>query len=119
MATKLPIPAKEGSTYGVKIEFIEIRSDEINPTFVTPNPGLKWSLRNKDGTIVNNRDEVDIDEDSIVYIALYGADLALPGGYPVERALTIEGTYDSVLLGNGLPFVIEMTIHVENLVGQP
>lgn len=116
----MPVVAREGSTYGVKIEFIEVRSDQLEPMPVTPNSGLTWSWASvEDGSIVNERNAVELTADSTVYIALYGEDLALPGGYPVERALTIVGTYDSVLLGNGLPFVIELHIQVENLVGQP
>lgn len=116
MTIKLPIMAKEGSTFGIKVNFIEKTTDDQDDSPFTPNDGLTWSLKAKDGSTVNNKLDVPIDSAESIIIVLSGNDLALSAGVPVERYVTIKGTYDSVL-GNNLVLIDEVSFQIENLVG--
>lgn len=118
MSQKLSEKAQEGSTYGIKVAFTEKSdpSDAVGTPF-TPNSGLKWSLKDKYGTEVNERTDIPITPAESVVIVLSGADLALGGG-PTRRYVTVEGTYNGVL-GNNLPLVDEVSFPIQNLVGQP
>ena len=113
-----PAKAQEGSTFGVKAAFVLKTSGNTVGSPITPNPGLKWSLRDEEGQTVNGKADVPISEASTIVIILSGADLAIPGGYPVRRFLTITGTYDSSL-GENLPIKEEVSFQIENLVGAP
>jgi hypothetical protein len=116
MANTFTIIAREGSTFGIKVDFVEETSDGEPGSPITPNPGLTWSLRKPDTTIVNGRENVPLTPAPSVTIVLSGDDLKLPGGYPVTRFLTINGTYDSTL-GSNLPLRDEVSFQIENLVG--
>ena len=118
MTTKLSFKAQEGSTLGIVAEFTEKRTDIEETVLITPNAGLTWSLTDLDGNIINDRDEVELVSASSVLIVLSGNDLALSGGYPAERCVTVEGTYNSVL-GNNLTLKDAMVFQIENLVGVP
>lgn len=109
--------AQEGSSFAVVANFVQRYSSGAPDQPITPNDGLAWSLFRENGTIVNNRESVPIGAASSVTIVLYGADLALLGGYPEKRFLVLEGTYDS-LLGNNLPIRVEISFLVENLMGE-
>ena len=117
MTTKLRIKAKEGSTFGIRADFIEKTTDDQDGSPIIPNDGLTWSLSEKNGTPVNNRIDVPLSSAASVIIVLSGDDLALPGGYPVRRYVTIEGTYNS-LLGSELALKDEVSFQIENLVGE-
>ena len=112
----LPIKAKEGSTFGIKVDFIEKTTEDQEGSPITPNAGLTWSLKEKDGTPVNNKTDVPLDSAPSVIIVLSGDDLALNAGYPVERYVTIQGTYNSIL-GSDLSLIDEVSFQIENLVG--
>jgi len=118
MTTILHEKAKEGSTYGIKVEFTE-KSDpsDLVGTPFTPNSGLKWSLKDRAGNEVNSKTDISIDPAESVVIVLSGDDLALAGG-PTRRYVTVEGTYNGVL-GNNLPIVDEVSFPIQNLKGQP
>ena len=76
------------------------------------------SAKIADGAIVNEKESEPISEAESVYIVLSGADLALVDNHPVERFVTIKGTYDSAL-GNDLPLIDEVSFQIKNLVGEP
>jgi len=114
MPTKLLEKAVEGSTFMIRVEFNE--STPAGPLPVIPKAGLKWGLREKDGTVVNSRENQVITPAATVDITLSGNDLALSGGRPLRRYLTIEGTYDG-LAGNDLPIIDEASFQIYNLVG--
>ena len=59
-----------------------------------PNAGLAWSLYRKDGSYVNDRQQVSITSNSEVSMVLTGEDL--PRG---DLFLLIEGTYNSEING--------------------
>ena len=116
MASKLSEKAMEGSTFGIKADFVVRSSEGVTP--VVPNSGLTWDLRDKDGAIVNSKEDQPLTPAESVYIVLSGNDLALSGGHPVERFVTIKGTFNSVL-GNDLPLIDEVSFQIKNLVGEP
>lgn len=116
MTTRLELKASEGSTFGIVANFVEIRSDIQGSSPITPNDGLTWSLKEKDGSIVNSRKDVPLVSAPSVIIVLSGADLALPGTSELRRYVTIKGSYNS-LLGSNLPILDEASFQIENLVG--
>ena len=116
MGTKLTLKAKEGSTFGIKADFVEKTTDGETGSPITPNAGLTWSLTDKDGTPINERIAVPLVSSSSVIIVLSGDDLVLNGGYPVMRYVTIKGTYNSIL-GDNLELKDEVAFQIENLVG--
>ena len=118
MSTKLSEKAQEGSTFAIKIDFtVKADPDDEVGTPFTPNSGLKWSLKDKDGNVINDKGDVEIDSAESITIVLSGADLALVGG-PVRRYVTIKGTFNGVL-GENLSLIGEVSFPIQNLVGMP
>ena len=113
--TELDEKAPEGGTFGIRCDFVEKMPDGDVP--ITPNPGLKWSLFDSRGTVINGKEDVPISPAQSIYIVLTGDDLALAGG-PTKRYVTVEGTYDGIL-GTGLPLISEVSFQIKNLVGKP
>ena len=116
MTSKLSVIVQEGSTFGIKVDFIEKTLDGEEGAPIIPNPGLTWSLTDVDGSPINNRVDVPLDRAESVVVVLSGDDLALNAGYPVRRYLTIQGTYNS-FLGINLALKDELSFQIENLVG--
>lgn len=117
MPTKLREKAVEGSTFTVRASFNEVLPDGTkNP--VVPNSGLVWSLKDKDGVVVNSRTSEPLTPAAFVDIVLQGADLALADDHPVRRFVTVSGTYNG-LAGNNLPIIDEVSFQISNLVGKP
>jgi len=91
--------ACKGSTYFIKIRV----KDEYN-TLVSPQT-LKWTLKDSDGDLVNNRNKVVVsnpEEENVV--SLYGNDLAIDDTIrSTERVFIAEGTYISRHMSNA-PF---------------
>jgi hypothetical protein len=93
---------------------------------VTPT-AIHWTLKNLDGTVVNNRSGVAVAvPDTSIIIVLYGDDLAMTGvGARTEkvegetvtvsevRFLVVTATYNSTL-GTGLPLVGVLEFRVLN-----
>lgn len=118
MSEKLSEKAQEGSTFAIKVDFtVKVDPDDEVGIPFTPNSGLIWSLKDKDGTEVNGKTDVPITSAESITIVLSGDDLALSGG-PVHRYVTVEGTFNGVL-GNDLPLVGEASFQIQNLVGMP
>ena len=115
MPTKLSDKAVENSTYGIACLFRE-KVDGVYYPF-TPNVGLKWSLRDKNGDPVNGKENQPLTPAESVTIVLSGQDLALTGG-PTTRYVTVEGTYNGIL-GNDLPIVDEVSFQIINITGKP
>lgn len=121
MPTRLEDKAVERSTFGIKVSFNEV--SKVNGvtvlTPITPNAGLKWSLVDGKGTIVNSKEDMPLVPAESVVITLYGDDLALPpGGNSVFRYVTVEGTYNGAA-GNDLPIVDEVSFQIVNVKGAP
>lgn len=117
MPTILTDKAIEGGTYGIQVKFLERATPEAAPTPFTPNSGLKWSLRDRFGAVVNSKKDQPIASAETIVIVLTEEDLALVGG-PTHRYVTVEGTYNGIL-GNNLALVGEVKFPIINLVGQP
>jgi len=116
MPTKLSEKAVEGSTYGIKADFI-VRLPE-GDTPVIPNAPLTWDLTDEDGVIINSKKDQPLTPAESVYIVLSGADLALSDGLPVKRFVIVRGTFNSVF-GNDLPLLDQVSFQIKNLVGEP
>jgi hypothetical protein len=116
MPTKLSEKAIEESTFAIKTDFaVKIDPDDAVGVPFVPNSGLRWSLTDKDGNVINDRINQVLTPATSVTIVLKGDDLALVAG-PVRRYVIVEGTYDGVL-GNDLPFLDEVSFLVQNLKG--
>jgi len=90
MPSTLTTRAVEGSTYIVTAAF-----EDEDENAVTPND-LTWTLTDRHGNVINDREDEVITPDTSVDIVLTGDDLQVGDD---ERAtvltVTIEGTYDS------------------------
>ncbi len=116
MSTKLSEKANEGSTFAIKVDFtVKADPDDEAGAPFTPNSGLTWSLKDKDGNEVNGRTGVSIPSAESIIIVLSGPDLALAGG-PIRRYVTVKGTFKGVL-GDNLPLMGEVSFQIQNLVG--
>ena len=110
MAIKLTLNAIEESTYGITIDFYDDAGAAVSPATMT------WTLSDKDGTVINARQDVAISNPtSSETITLSGDDLAVSEGESSLRILTLEGTYDSGTLGTGLAFRDSCQFVVEDL----
>ena len=107
--------AREESTFPLTVAFT-YTSGTVSVGFV-PNTVL-WSLKDKDGTTINNRSNVSATAGSSVNIVLQGDDLAITGTVRKIVKLLLEGTYNSTTFGNNLPYTEEATIIIDNLVGK-
>lgn len=109
MPTELETKAVEKGTYVISASF----TDEDGAA-VTPNVGLKWTLTDGRGTVINERQDVPLTPATSVDILLQGDDLTLAEGEGNERAVTIEGTYNSSL-GSNLPLSDEVRFRIASL----
>ena len=109
--THLKTHAVEQSTYPITFS----TKDETGAV-VTANNGLKWSLTDEYGVVVNDKQDVAITSGSEMTVVLQGDDLAILRGQDTEiRVLTIEGTYDSDL-GEDMPIKQQCWFYLDNLV---
>ena len=108
MATTLEVKALEDSTYVVTAAFTDEDGSAVVPNTVT------WSLKDKSGTVVNERTAVDETPASSVDIVLSGDDLdpGTPDSDVGVILLTVTAPYDSAL-GSGLSCVAQCWIPVE------
>jgi hypothetical protein len=108
MATTLTPNAIQSSTYVVTAAFTDEDGSAVVPNTVT------WSLKAKDGTVINERAEESETPASSVDIVLSGDDLD-PGAPDSDVGmilLTVTAPYDSAL-GSGLSCVAQCWIPVE------
>ena len=84
---------------------------------VIPNAGLIWSLTDKDGTVINSREDVSIVSASTINIVLSGDDLQIVDQdcSEEERRVIVEGAYDGSL-GSDLPIKSVAVFMVVNLI---
>lgn len=110
MAIRLSDLANERSTYPIRLTFV----DQLDGP-VTPSP-LTWTLTDADGAVVNSRSAVSVTASAgSALIVLSGADLAVSGSKPVDRVVTVEGTYTSTY-GADLPIKEEVWFSVVPLM---
>lgn len=110
MATKLTLKANELSTYVIAVSFLDENDQPVTPLTLT------WTLSDRLGNVINNRQDVSIfDLSDEVDIVLSGNDLrVLSSSIGETRTLTIKATYDSSS-GSNLPLNDEVEFAVKNL----
>jgi hypothetical protein len=109
--TILENKAVEESTYAIVIAFKDSAGNDVIPTTLT------WSLSDKDGTIINSRENVSIVTPAAsVTVTLEGDDLALADENDPLRFFIVEGVYDDPALGNGKPIRGEVAFEIANTV---
>ena len=80
---------------------------------------VKWSLMQRDRSVINSRQSVVISPATTVTIVLSGDDLALQSTSDVgARVLTVYAEYSSTL-GTDLPLLDEAYFDITDLIGVP
>lgn len=80
---------------------------------------VKYSLMDRVGAIVNDRQDVAISSpESEIIIGLHGDDLKL-GGHGSDRLLLIEWTFDDPDIGSNIPDSETIAFRIEEVVGIP
>lgn len=102
--------APEEGTYIITATFTDEDNEEESPE------SLFWSLRNSNGEIVNDKENIEITPSTTISIVLSGDDLTIPENDDGIRFLTITGTYNSSL-GMGLPLTGEIAFNIKNFIG--
>ena len=122
--------ASEEGTYAIdEIQFLD---SQDTPAAVTPEAGsVTWCLTNKNGDIINSREDVPITSASSMTIVLSGDDLAVSGNADkydtrdgviiklYERHVTVQGLVDTVIGTETLdntPVTKEFIFYIENIV---
>ncbi|KKN06567.1 hypothetical protein LCGC14_1075830 [marine sediment metagenome] len=128
--TILDTNASEEGTYA--IDDIQFLDSQDPPVAVTPEVGsVTWCLTDKNGTIINSREDVPITSASSMTIVLSGDDLAISGnadkyvtrnGVIIEqyqRHVLVQGLVDTVIGTETLdntPVTKEFIFYIENIV---
>ena len=128
--TILDTNASEEGTYA--IDDIRFLDSQDTPVAVTPEAGsVTWCLTDKNGTIINSREDVAITSASSMTIVLSGDDLAISGnadkfetrdGVIIElyqRHVLVQGLVDTVIGTETLdntPVTKEFIFYIENIV---
>lgn len=106
------IVVNERSTLAITVNFTDDDGNAVVPS------SAAWTLIDKNGTIINNREDEIISPAASVTIVLVGDDLQITDGEDtsnvVLREFLIEGTYNSSI-GYNLPFKETCYFYVRNL----
>jgi hypothetical protein len=105
----------EGSSFALSVTFKDEAGTPVIPTKIT------WSLTDLDGTIINNRDQVEVETpDSSIDIVLNENDTLclIEGSNKEHRVITVYCEYNSDL-GNGLTMYKEGKLAIKNLLNAP
>ena len=135
MPTILPVEildtnASEEGTYAIdEIQFLD---SQDTPVAITPEVGsVTWCLTDKNGDIINSREDVPITSASSMTIVLSGDDLAVSGSadkhvtrdgviiLQYERHVLVQGLVDTVIGTETLdntPITKEFIFYIENIV---
>lgn len=107
--------AKEGSTFAVKVDFI----DQNGNAFTPDADSIDWGLYDKDGTELASAGSAPTSAESID-IVIDGEDMTIQESEvklaSAPRFLRVSATYTSSL-GSNLPVVNEYEFFLENLKG--
>jgi len=102
--------AIEKSTFAITAAFTDSAGNAVVPNSLT------WSLADRDGTIINSReDEAIATPAASVTVVLSGDDLELDDPDNPVRVFLIQGDYDDPVLGSGLPIKEEAIFEISNL----
>jgi hypothetical protein len=108
---------REEGTAVVQCVFTDEDGGAVAPSSLT------WTLSDRQGTIINSREDVDVSEGdlaSTTNIVLSGNDLAFltdEEGDVAERIMTLKGVYSSTY-GDDLPLRYEILFYISNLVNE-
>ena len=106
------IVVNEQSTLAITVNFTDDDGNAVVPS------SAAWTLIDKTGTVINNREDEIISPASSVTIVLVGDDLQITSSEGtsnvVLREFLIEGTYNSSI-GYNLPFKETCYFYVRNL----
>lgn len=100
ITTQLVVSPAEEGTAKVTVSFVDENDDAVAPNAGT----LTWTLTDRRGRIINEREDVAITSAASVVVVLSGDDLAI-GEYGTNRVITFEGLYNSDI-GNNLPIKV-------------
>ena len=122
--------ASEEGTYA--IDDIQFLDSQDTPVAITPEAdSVTWCLTDKNGDIINNREDIPITSASSMTIVLSGDDLAISGvadkfvtrdGVIIEqyqRHVLVQGLVDTVIGTETLdntPVTKEFIFYIENIV---
>lgn len=115
MPTNLTTEVIEQSTAAITITFEDTAGNAFQPDTLT------WTLTDELGVVINDREEVEfaVMAESMTVI-LSGDDLQIQDREQADetctRKVTFQGTYDSDLSEDLLPFVDECTFTLRNLI---
>lgn len=105
---RLELHADEESSYFVTVSYYNEDGDSITPLTAY------WTLTDKDGNVMNEREDVEITSLSTSnIIVMYGDDLSV-GDEGNERKLLIKGTYHNDDLDMDLPFTGQATFYIDD-----
>lgn len=122
--------ASEEGTYAIdEIQFLD---SQDTPVAITPEVGsVTWCLTDKNGNIINSREDVPITSASSMTIVLSGDDLTISGSADkfeirdgviieqYERHVSVQGLVDTVIGTETLdntPVTKEFIFYIENIV---
>lgn len=111
MPATLETNAIEEGTYIITASFTDEDGEAVVPDAVA------WTLTDRLGNVINDREDVVFTPATSVEIVLTGDDLAI-GTRGSLRIVTIEGTYDSDA-GSGLHLKDEVRFQIDNLTHVP
>ena len=122
--------ASEEGTYA--IDDIQFLDSQDTPVAITPEAGsVTWCLTDKNGNIINSREDVPITSASSMTVVLSGDDLAISGNADkfdtrdgviieqYERHVLVQGLVDTVIGTETLdntPVTKEFIFYIENIV---
>lgn len=126
----LTLAASEEGTYAIdEIEFLDSHD---TPVAITPEAdSVTWCLTDKNGNVINSREDVPITSASSMTIVLSGDDLAINGNADkfvtrdgviieqYERHVSVQGLVDTVIGTETLdntPVTKEFIFYIENIV---
>jgi hypothetical protein len=105
--------AREKGSYFPELSFADRNGDAVTPNTMT------WTLSKEDGTVVNEREDIEETPAASIVVVLFGDDLATFAGDNFQRVLTSKITYDTIINGvtyTDLPENDELHFSIEGLV---
>lgn len=122
--------ASEEGTYA--IDDIQFLDSQDTPVAITPEAGsVTWCLTDKNGNVINNREDVPITSASSMTIVLSGDDLAISGNADkfetrdgviieqYERHVSVQALVDTIIGTETLdntPVTKEFIFYIENII---
>jgi hypothetical protein len=113
MPVSLTDHALEQGSFLVSYTFKDLSGTDVIPK------SASWTLTDKDGTIINDRENEDITGDDLaadIYITLQGDDLVLADPENNLRIVTIKGVFDDPSYGEDLPYRDEIRFYIDDLM---